>query len=259
MHASFGTDRPALVLDGAWKFRGWEKPGGRDTLFYRESVDDTAWRTMPVPGMWELNGFGDPVYVTSKYPWKWHYENNPPFVPEENNHVGQYRRTFYWDGTEADEQVTLRIGAVTSNGNNSFQNCSALGAVKLPSQLTELGVNLFNGCALEVIDIPGKVEKIGNKALANNKKLKVLDLPESVLLLDTNAFLYDDALETIIVRRYKEGDTSPITVMNGKGVIQGCTSLKHIYVPENAVDAYKAADGWSSKADIIEAAVPSSQ
>ena len=149
--------------------------------------------------------------------------------------------------------------SVTKIGNNSFQNCSALGAVKLPSQLTELGVNLFNGCALETIDIPGKVEKIGNKALANNKRLKVLDLPESVLLLDTNAFLYDDALETIIVRRYKEGDASPITVMNGKGVIQGCTSLKHIYVPENAVDAYKAADGWSSKADIIEAAVPSSQ
>ena len=115
MHASFETDRPALVLDGAWKFRGWEEPSGRDTLFYRESTDDTSWRTMPVPGMWELNGFGDPLYVTSKYPWKWHYENNPPFVPEENNHVGQYRRTFYWSGTEADEQVTLRIGAVTSN------------------------------------------------------------------------------------------------------------------------------------------------
>ena len=115
MHASFETDRSSLVLDGVWKFRGWEEPAGRDTLFYRESVDDTPWRTMPVPGMWELNGFGDPLYVTSKYPWKWHYENNPPFVPEEHNHVGQYRRTFYWSGAEADEQVTLRIGAVTSN------------------------------------------------------------------------------------------------------------------------------------------------
>lgn len=115
MRASFETDCPALILDGEWKFRGWEEPTGRDTLFYRESLDDTAWRTMPVPGMWELNGFGDPIYVTSKYPWKWHYENNPPIVPENNNHVGQYRRTFYWNGTEVGEQVTLRIGAVTSN------------------------------------------------------------------------------------------------------------------------------------------------
>ena len=115
MHASFETDRPSMVLDGVWKFRGWEAPSGRDTLFYLASVDDSHWRTMPVPGMWELNGFGDPVYVTSKYPWKWHYENNPPFVPEKNNHVGQYRHTFYWNGTDVDESVTLRIGAVTSN------------------------------------------------------------------------------------------------------------------------------------------------
>ena len=71
MHASFETDRPVLVLDGTWKFRGWEEPSGRDTLFYRDSVDDSSWGTMPVPGMWELNGFGDPLYVTSKYPWKW--------------------------------------------------------------------------------------------------------------------------------------------------------------------------------------------
>ena len=70
---------------------------------------------MPVPGMWELNGFGDPVYITGKYPWRWHYESNPPLVPEKENHVGQYRCRFDWPSPREDEQVILRIGAVTSN------------------------------------------------------------------------------------------------------------------------------------------------
>jgi len=143
---------------------------------------------------------------------------------------------------------------VVKIGNNSFQNCTALEEITLPPDLTELAVNLLNGCALKALTIPSKVEKIGNKALANNKSLKTLDIPESVLLLDTNAFLYDSALESIRVRRYSPDDTDyPITSMNGAGVVQGCTSLQHIYVPAAAVDAYKKSPGWSSKASIIEA------
>ena len=113
MTATVASDRPSLSLDGVWKFRGWDAPEGRDTLFFREEVEDDGWSQMPVPGMWELNGFGDPIYITSKYPWKWRYENNPPFPPIKNNHVGQYRHSFEW--TRTDDDVTLRIGAVTSN------------------------------------------------------------------------------------------------------------------------------------------------
>ena len=39
---------------------------------------------MPVPGMWELNGFGDPVYLNIGYAWRGHYENNPPYVPTDH-------------------------------------------------------------------------------------------------------------------------------------------------------------------------------
>lgn len=144
--------------------------------------------------------------------------------------------------------------SINKIGNNSFQNCTALTSINLPQEITELGVNVFNGCPIPELSIPEKVSKIGNKALANNKAIKLLDIPGGVLLLDTNALLNDSSLETIIVNRYDPDDAgSPITVMNGKGVIQGCSSLKHIYVPAEAVEIYKAADGWSSKADIIEA------
>ena len=115
MRATFETDKPALSLDGEWSFKGYSSPEGRDTLFYREDLGEEGWGTMPVPGMWELNGFGDPVYVCNNYPWRWRYENNPPYPPVKNNHVGQYRKSFIWEVIDPQEEVTLRIGAVTSN------------------------------------------------------------------------------------------------------------------------------------------------
>lgn len=47
---------------------------------------------MQVPGVWELNGYGDPIYVNVGYAWRNQFKNNPPEVPTENNHVGSYRR-----------------------------------------------------------------------------------------------------------------------------------------------------------------------
>ena len=38
--------------------------------------------------MWELNGFGDPIYVNVGYAWRGHFANNPPEVPLKDNHVG---------------------------------------------------------------------------------------------------------------------------------------------------------------------------
>lgn len=49
------------------------------------------------------------------YAWRGHFKNNPPYVPNERNHVGSYRRTVRipdsWDG----RQVIAHFGSVTSN------------------------------------------------------------------------------------------------------------------------------------------------
>ena len=38
---------------------------------------------MKVPGVWEMNGYGDPIYVNVGYAWRSQYKNNPPYVPIE--------------------------------------------------------------------------------------------------------------------------------------------------------------------------------
>lgn len=115
MRATFHTDDPLMSLHGLWKFKWYETPDGRSTTFFQPQTDDSDWGEMPVPGIWEVNGYGDPLYVNIGYCWKGQFENNPPYVPVEKNHVGQYRNFFTvpadWNG----KQIILHIGSATSN------------------------------------------------------------------------------------------------------------------------------------------------
>lgn len=115
MTASFATDSPRLSLDGIWKFRWYETPAARSRDFFRPGLDDSAWDRMPVPGMWELNGYGDPLYVNIGYAWRGHFPAQPPVVPEEHNYVGQYRRSFVIPAEWAGRDIFLAIGSATSN------------------------------------------------------------------------------------------------------------------------------------------------
>ena len=70
---------------------------------------------MPVPGLWELNGYGDPVYLNVGYAWRGWFKNDPPHVPIEQNHVGSYRRTVDIPAAWAGRQIVAHFGSVTSN------------------------------------------------------------------------------------------------------------------------------------------------
>ena len=104
-----------LSIEGDWRFQWVKNADGRPTDFFRTDYDDAAWKTMPVPGNWELNGYGAPEYVNIGFAWRGHFKNNPPQVPTKDNHVGSYRRTIRipdsWDG----RQVIAHFGSVTSN------------------------------------------------------------------------------------------------------------------------------------------------
>ncbi len=104
-----------LSLDGTWKFHWVENADQRPTDFFKEDLDDSQWKTMTMPGIWEMNGFGDPEYVNSGFAWSGHFDQQPPAVPTKDNHVGSYRRIIdipeNWDG----KQIVAHFGSVTSN------------------------------------------------------------------------------------------------------------------------------------------------
>ena len=102
-------------IGGVWQFHWAETPQAAPRDFFRAGYDDSAWETMPVPGLWELNGYGDPVYTNTKYPWHKFFKNNPPLVPTEQNHVGSYRRNIEVPAQWAGKQIFIHIGSATSN------------------------------------------------------------------------------------------------------------------------------------------------
>ena len=104
-----------LSLDGDWKFNWVPNADQRPQNFYKLDFNDSSWKTMKVPGNWELNGYGDPEYVNVGFAWRGHFQNNPPEVPVKDNHIGSYRRVVTipdsWNGRE----VIAHFGSVTSN------------------------------------------------------------------------------------------------------------------------------------------------
>ncbi|MBR6180810.1 MAG: DUF4981 domain-containing protein [Prevotella sp.] len=104
-----------LSLEGTWDFKWVEHAHERPTDFYKTDYDATGWGKMKVPGMWELNGYGDPIYVNIGFPWRGHFDSKPPLVPTRDNHIGSYRKMIdipaSWDG----RQVIAHFGSVTSN------------------------------------------------------------------------------------------------------------------------------------------------
>ena len=116
MRATFvSSQQQTLNLNGLWKFYFNPTIEGRLKGFEAVGYDDSAWDEIPVPGLWDLNGYCDPMYVNAGYPWSGHYKNNPPYPALEHNYVGQYRRTFTIDPSWIGKQICLNIGSATSN------------------------------------------------------------------------------------------------------------------------------------------------
>ncbi len=71
-----------------------------------------------MPGVWELHGYGVPVYSGVEFGWKG-YEGRtfkkPPYVPTENNHIGSYRREVVIPAEWKGKDIIAHFGAVSSN------------------------------------------------------------------------------------------------------------------------------------------------
>lgn len=104
-----------LTLNGLWKFNWVKDAGSRPLDFWRPGFNDKGWADLQVPAVWELNGYGDPIYVNVGYAWRNMYKNNPPVVPEENNHVGSYRRSIVVPASWKGKDIIAHFGSVTSN------------------------------------------------------------------------------------------------------------------------------------------------
>lgn len=102
---------PTTVVDGQWMFHYVPNADERPTDFFRTDFDASGWNTIPVPGNWELNGYGVPVYVNTTNDFD---NSRLPKVPVKGNAVGSYRKWVDIDKTWEDKQVIINIGGAKS-------------------------------------------------------------------------------------------------------------------------------------------------
>jgi beta-galactosidase len=99
-----------MTLDGGWKFYYAPNPKTLPEGFFDAGYDASDWDEIEVPGNWMMQGYDKPIYCNVKMP----IPNTPPFVPEDDNPTGLYRREFDlpvdWEG----RRTVLFFGGVES-------------------------------------------------------------------------------------------------------------------------------------------------
>lgn len=124
--ARYAVNRSRYIqsLNGEYRFALVDNPNQAGN-FYEPDFDDGAFAGIQVPGNWELQGFGKPIYTNYLYPWDYNSKEpcmlparrgerqvpNPPYVPKDNP-TGCYRRAFTLPEHFAGRDVYLRFDGV---------------------------------------------------------------------------------------------------------------------------------------------------
>jgi len=146
-----------------------------------------------------------------------------------------------------DKLVTAEIGdCVTSIEASAFQYCYALTNLKLSNNLKSIENQLCVYCSsLTSIDIPDSVADIGQSAFEYCSGLTSVTIGSGVIYVQADAFRNCKSLTSVTFL----GVTPP--KLMGTYVFYSTNNCP-IYVPQESVNAYKTASGWSKYADRIQ-------
>ena len=107
---NYNDSKYVMSLNGNWDFIWKKNPKIKVGDFFATNFKTKGWTKIPVPGNWEVNGFGIPYYTNIDYP----FPPNPPFIPNDYNPVGRYRKNFTLPANFNNKSVVLHLGAVSS-------------------------------------------------------------------------------------------------------------------------------------------------
>ena len=104
-----------LSMEGKWRFNFVKDYDKAPKDFFTPQFDDSQWVDFPVPGLFEIEGYGDKIYKNVGYSWSTTFNSNPPYIGETNNYTGSYRKTFTLPATWDGQEVYFHVGSATSN------------------------------------------------------------------------------------------------------------------------------------------------
>ena len=144
--------------------------------------------------------------------------------------------------------TSLDLGSgVTSIGSCAFTSCSGLtGDLVIPDSVTTIGLYAFAYCSgLTSVDLGRGITSIDSHAFDGCTELTSLVIPDSITSMGSYTFKGCSGLTSITILA-----TTPPTL--GTDILSETTTLTAIYVPDESVEDYKTASGWSAYADLIK-------
>ena len=104
-----------LSMEGKWRFNFVKDHNLAPKDFFSLKFDDSKWVDFPVPGLFEIEGYGDKIYKNVGYAWCTTFDSKPPYIDETNNYTGSYRREFDLPADWNGQDVYFHVGSATSN------------------------------------------------------------------------------------------------------------------------------------------------
>ncbi|MBO4606534.1 MAG: DUF4981 domain-containing protein [Prevotella sp.] len=104
-----------LSMEGMWRFNFVKDHDKAPANFFALNYDDSQWVDFPVPGLFEIEGYGDKTYKNAGFAWCTTFDNNPPFIGETINYPGSYRKSFNLPAGGKGQEVYFHVGSATSN------------------------------------------------------------------------------------------------------------------------------------------------
>lgn len=112
LNSTFEESSNYRSLNGTWKFYFVDGYKQLPANITDPSVDPSSWPDIKVPGNWEVQGFGTPIYTNHGYEFK-PRNPQPPLLPEETP-VGVYRRDIDIPAEWMDRDIYLNIAGAKS-------------------------------------------------------------------------------------------------------------------------------------------------
>lgn len=125
-------------LNGKWKFHYSHKPADRPQDFYKTDYDTSSWAEINVPGNWEMQGYGTPIYTNTTYV----FPANPPYTSHDDNAVGSYKRSFEIPAAWNGRKIFLHFGSSTS-GMYVWVNGKKVGYVQSTKNPAEFDITQY--------------------------------------------------------------------------------------------------------------------
>ncbi len=109
-----GAEAPLrFTLNGTWKFYWQQGVDNLRTDYYGDSFDDSGWDDIEVPSLWQLKGYGNPIYLCSSLPSVLStVKNEIPKINHNLNEIGVYRRKFEIPEDFDGKEIFIHFGAV---------------------------------------------------------------------------------------------------------------------------------------------------